>query len=791
MKNERGLNMDLKARILQNTQQYARSCNETALKSHNIKMKSPILFVLFGSRVEEGLDALKEAMQNSVLNAEGVCYLVIGREKPKSAEGIVYLPLPESEKDAVSSRKELGQLIENEAFLKELASKVTQVKENMMEKSRMFSFWEQMHICSVTMASDEENALLADVMIFIKNKIMQDFKQVFMDLFVLLEETTVDSSPLQKARAMSLFKELELYETAAFTYEEETEVLEDDLKLAVSHKGQLFDLVYILSDKKESGQKIEEAMLGHYETIAAINLLKNRENHALEIEEAREQFNLNVFEINIKEQAENRYCSSRLAKVKKPGKGIYLATAYHLFKAYMEELGSSQVEGNSRMLLEAAGLSDEKLEELVVECSIPQEGLRQFHSLISKNVSFNRLKGEVFREAEEELYGNSADAFFQANFVKQSEKALLAKLGSEKYKEGLREELINNLKFGPFALKQLQGQKLDELLKEQREKYQLYEKGLLEEIETLYERTVGECIGGKFGIFDKKYIYEVKDYLIQEIYSRKYKVFLLQLKQKALDLLQQQLEGLYSEIKVQLKKLENLEGLLKDMVDEANRYEEEYLVQNVNDYYKKVVGEKLMQFKKTRGEGYLHDEKMMGKVSHVLSQSEETILEHIFYICEKEILQDEAYFGTSFEEELLARANMLIDYEDKQVAAKSQLYDLLYQSLEENSKPCVHLDTTVSPHRYIEKYFFGDRESEFIQYAYKRDQSSRSYKIGTVNDARKTMIEKLQLMGGFKLQEMVFYTSALRYYEAYEEKGYAFHTEKMKERMKQIENEGV
>ena len=82
--------MDLKARILQNTQQYARSCNETALKSHNMKMKSPILFVLFGSRVQEGLDALKEAMQNSVLNAEGVCYLVIAREKPKSAEGIVY-----------------------------------------------------------------------------------------------------------------------------------------------------------------------------------------------------------------------------------------------------------------------------------------------------------------------------------------------------------------------------------------------------------------------------------------------------------------------------------------------------------------------------------------------------------------------------------------------------------------------------------------------------------------------------------------------------------------------------
>ena len=91
--------------------------------------------------------------------------------------------------------------------------------------------------------------------------------------------------------------------------------------------------------------------------------------------------------------------------------------------------------------------------------------------------------------------------------------------------------------------------------------------------------------------------------------------------------------------------------------------------------------------------------------------------------------------------------------------------------------PCVHLYTTLVTHRYVEKYFLGNRHSEFIDYAYKRDQSSRSYKIGTVSDTRNSVIEKLQLMGGFKLEDLIYTRSARRYYEAYKEKGYHFHSE--------------
>lgn len=767
--------MDLRACILQNAEQYARGCNETALKSHDIKMKSPILFVLFGQRVEEGLEKLKEAMQGSVLNAEGIIYLVIGSKPPKACEQVVYLPLEASKVDKMTRRSDLGRLIENEAFLRLLGEKITYVKKQIMAKSRMFSFWQQMHICTVTMASDEENVLLDDIMIFIKNKFMEEFKQIFMDLFVILQETAEDAKPLNKAYAMSLFKEIEKYETPEFHYEKETEVLEDDLRLKVSHEGQLFELVYILSDKNESGQKIEHAEEGHFETIAAINLLKNPDNGGMELEEAREQFNLNVFEVNIKEQAENRYCSSRLAKVKKPGSGIYLAIAYHLFKLYLEALNGINNEGDNKELLRALGLSDESLSELVNACMPEEEMLRQFHSLIAKNVSFNSLKSESFREAETQLYGQSANSFFEANFKENSERKLNKYIESSAFKEQMVQKIINNPMLGPFTLKQIKNEVFQAQLSRQREKYQILERQLASELEEAYEKRVGERIGGKFGIFDKKYLYEVKDYLVSEVYTRKYKIISVQLRLRAMTLIMDEVERFYHELTTKLQKLERVEILLKDMMEEVNRYEEAYLVQNVNEYYMKMVKDKLEQLKVSRGEGILHEEHMMGSVSKVLDESEEDLLRSLFMVIEKEILNDEKLFNTSFEEELLARANMRIDYEEKQVAAKSDLYDLLYKSLEENSRPCVHLDTMVSPHRYIEKYFFGDRQSEFIQYAYKRDQSSRSYKIGTVSNARKTMIEKLQLMGGFKLQELVFYAAAERYYEAYKEKGYIFH----------------
>lgn len=829
--------MNIEEEILARAENYALGYDEVVLRNNDIRMKSPVLFVILGDKVRDGLDIIEEAMSRNIMNAEGAIYLVIGSREDGENEdaisreaGLVSNPNISNEEDLVSKKQlastvsyqdtehqvgrntygdkrrgrielilpkeiehkkrgELGRLIEEDTFLQNLNESVLRIKQLILEKNKVFTYWEQIHVSVITAASDPTNVLLPDLMVLLKSKLGQDFKQVFTDLFIRLEEADEDSTPMNQALALSLFKELDIYQSPDFIYEKEIEMLEEQMKLKVKSQEPLFNLVYILSDKKENGQKINEASRAHYESVVAVNLLKNREQKTLEIEEAREQYNHNVFISSIREMAQNRYCTARLAKVKKPGVGIYLAVAYHLFTAYKKELSYEGLD-ESQALLEVVGLSEQRILEQVNQILPSEEELGEIYSLISRNVSFKELKSTSFKEAENYLYGTSAKDFFELNFEKIGEKNLKVALGEEKIHQKLMDEVVSNPSYGPFAIGQLFKSEAFKRLDIQREKY-LYKirsyEGQIEEKENF---IVGEYISGGLSLFEKKYLRAIKDYFIKEIYKLKYAILLEKLQLKAIDALKEALEIFNEHLNEKLDKLKHIEGKLLEMMEESSKYEEEYLVQNVKEYYDSIVKEKLEVLCQVKGEHFLHEEKYMGPIHNLLNESERNILEKLFSVEEKVVLSDEKLFGISFEEELLARANMLVEYEDKEVVAKSELYDLLYQSLEENSKPCVHLDTTLSPHRYEEKYFFGDRDSEFISYAYKRDQSSRSYKIGTISDKRKSIIEKLQLMGGFRLQDLLFTRAAERYYAAYKEKGYCFHIEDINVYMERGEIDG-
>ncbi len=770
-----------KKQILDRAVSFSLGCDENSLRSNDVRMKSPVLYILLGEQVKEGLTSIKESMAHNLLNAEGAVYFLIRdnviEEKDleeQKASNVVVLTLPES--DSKLSRGKLAHLIEEDNFLESLNQAVLKLRELILRQNKVFSYWEQVNISIITSASDLSNVLLSDIAILVKNKLEQDFKQVFLDLFVLLEETTEDSTPLNKALAFSFFKELDTYQMPEFIYEKKLERLEDGLKLKVRHEKRLFNLVYLLSDKNEQGQKINQVKQIHYETIAAISLLKNRQQKFIELEESREQYNHNVFTSNIEYDTRNRYASARLAKVKKPEAGIYLATAYHLFKTYFKGLAYNEAEG-SHVLLEVLGLSEEQIRQKV-ESSLPQNlSVSEIYSLISRNISFKELRNLSFKEAESLLYGQTAREFFDLNFEKAGEKALREMLQEEKLRSKLTTEVVNQPSFGPFAIDYLLHSIDFNKLERQKEKYEYSRRQYEAQLEEKENQIVGAHIGSNFGLFDKKYLREVKDYLIEEVYETRYRILLEKLKRIALEETQKSLETFNESLQEKLKQIRNIESLFLESLEEMNKYEEAYLVQNVKEYYEGIAEKKLEALRKQKGDNFLYDENYIGSITKVLEEDETYFLNKLFEVIERSILSDKKYFSLAFEEELLARANMLIDYKDKEVVAKSELYDLLYQSLEENSKPCVHLDTTLSTHRYEEKYFFGDRQSEFINYAYKRDQGSRSYKIGTMGDGRKSVIEKIQLMGGFRLQDLVFTKSAERYYEAYQEEGYPFHLE--------------
>lgn len=73
------------------------------------------------------------------------------------------------------------------------------------------------------------------------------------DLFTVLEETIY--TPLEQAISMSFFKEIETYQARDYCYEKPLELLEDGLKLNTAYNQPLFNLTFILSDKKKMGRK--------------------------------------------------------------------------------------------------------------------------------------------------------------------------------------------------------------------------------------------------------------------------------------------------------------------------------------------------------------------------------------------------------------------------------------------------------------------------------------------------------------------------------------------------------
>ena len=77
-------------------------------------------------------------------------------------------------------------------------------------------------------------------------------------------------------------------------------------------------------------------------------------------------------------------------------------------------------------------------------------------------------------------------------------------------------------------------------------------------LEEKQNQLVGQYVGGNFSLFEKKYVQEVKEYIIKEIYRIKYHYALENLKLQALQILKEELEQFYETLKNQLQKLKEI-----------------------------------------------------------------------------------------------------------------------------------------------------------------------------------------------------------------------------------------
>ncbi|XOS91434.1 vWA domain-containing protein [Brevibacillus laterosporus] len=149
------------------------------------------------------------------------------------------------------------------------------------------------------------------------------------------------------------------------------------------------------------------------------------------------------------------------------------------------------------------------------------------------------------------------------------------------------------------------------------------------------------------------------------------------------------------------------------------------------------------------------------------------MIQRLCDMCRKEIMTSET-FSLSFEDELLARANVTAAYDNKTVLTREQLYRDLALELESGSSVHIEVFQFMQKYRYEEKYFFADYTNDFVQYVFRTEQGIRTYKQGCVHEANKSGIEKIKLMGGFGIEDLMYYRNNRKYYESYRENGFLF-----------------
>jgi hypothetical protein len=249
----------------------------------------------------------------------------------------------------------------------------------------------------------------------------------------------------------------------------------------------------------------------------------------------------------------------------------------------------------------------------------------------------------------------------------------------------------------------------------------------------------------------------------------------LEMRMKWLDRCKQALEAIHSNLKGHVDAIKQLDKLFADTARQSVSEASDYLGRNIPEYYGSVVKEIMTDLQSRHGDAFLFDERYLGNVLHLLEQGADKLRDAVLVICKRDLFRY-PQFGQSFEDELLQRANIGVNYEDRdKVLSKEELYRDLYVTLEDNAGMHMHIFNYLHKHRYEEKYFFADADSEFMQFAFTRDKGSRSYKLGCIHVPRSASIEKLNIMGGFQLDDMMYVINGRKYYESYQENGFQFH----------------
>ncbi|KPU43310.1 hypothetical protein OXPF_27510 [Oxobacter pfennigii] len=733
---------------------------------------NPVIFLFVGDKISDSINSIKNEIDVKWNNSNGVLYFHIYRAAPVEDSSLFRMGIPLESSDLHKYRKSLYRgFYDNESLLIEFNQKIRQAKARLQQYGRMYSSFEKVNLCVITRVDDPLNVLIPEITLLFKSKLYDDFKMVSADLYGLIAESNEnDDFGYASAISVAFFKEIEYFQGREYSFKAPLEVLNEGVRLDITNgNAPVFDLIYLLGDKNEDGIIPPKAMERNYRAISYICLLKNKIISPAGNEPDNEQYNNEYFKKSISAGGKGQvYASAGISWVKRPNSAIALAVLYHYYRHYMDRL-KENTNKNLQDTLRILRLDEASLDMKTGEV-IPEDGIQDgMMAIMSLNVSPSALEGMTFQEAEVKIYGDSCMRYFNENFEKASFKRLEdIKLEGE-INAHIEKNIVNSHEYGLYCgymwtSKDIVSEALSDVYKDIQKKIDR----LQAELKDVYSQRVVLSPVHKLFFYKKQGLMDIKRKLIEDVYIRKREIASLMIKQRIVLKYEAAIEKIHREIEKKIYELESLESLIVDASRKNIAAADSYLGQNINEYYGKIVDDVVEDLSNKWGSKFYFDERFAG-----YPESAEMLLKRLIENSKKYIL-DSPKFMEPFEEELLHRANISSEYGEK-VLSEEELFKNLYSILERDARVSTYIMEYSAKHRHEEKYFFGDYYSLFIQYGFKIDQKTRTYRLGCVHEKRTSGIEKLNLMGGFTIESLVYARNSAKYYNTYEKEGFELH----------------
>lgn len=766
----------------------------------------PTVFLFIGDEVEQAIEPMIRSNELKWDNNAGVIYLHISSEEGDasteqgkqtnpatadrearnsgSAAKVIRVPLSgltKAKGDNKAVRKDIAVSFREEGrCLVALNRALRLVSDTIADYGRLYASFDRLHLAVITRVDDPMNVLVPEISLLAQSIFLQLFKSVQMDLYALINEREQSETfGYAGAAGIGFLRELEGMQQLDYSYSANLQVTSDGLTIPVVHKhSPLFDLVYILSDRNERGMTTLNGMLDNYEIICHILLLKNRKRTDAQIQSNDGSYNNSSFRNSlISESGRQGFVSAGLAKVKRPAYSIALTVLYHFFEQLAARL-KTMPELASKEKLAFFGLDAEAMEARIAQIVPSEDNLVDMAGLLTSGIRFDQLRRMSLQEAEEAVFGDGCEAFFRKHFAD----AAAMRLGERKPMDELRRIISRNRKEQP----QVSFYQVSEWTDENepgsalnavhaRIRDLVREAGLAqEELERTRESRVEDLKFQRLPFMDKQNLRSFIRVFFDKVYRLKWQLLQTETELALYRRFARELEQLHEEYRKSVKQMDELGVELKAAALQSIRTADDYIGQNIYEYYERVTEGIMQDIEEKRGASAFFEERFVGSVSELLEQGDSVLLARLIDVCRKQLLTAEP-FAHPFEEELLLRANVSVAYSNRKALTREELFRQLYHTLEDNASINIRLLDYTHEHRSEEKYLFGDRESEFIRYALGVDETSRIYKLGCVHEKRSSGALKLNLMGGFHLEDLMYYRNGKVYYETYLQNGYEFH----------------